>query len=149
MNEIRLGDKQPPADCGHEAFAVYHFPTGPSMCAPCYVAKEKAAYPGRVKVLRREMMRLEVGEQTLVGVFMPPPGSDQWPIRRGNCCSVLNMYAENVEEALRRWPALAQACEFEIVELDGRVRRRVVDPRIPEAWRKLTCSVCRIYEEGN
>lgn len=77
------------------------------------------------------------------------PVKDPFPLHHGNCCSVLNMNAENVIEALKRWPDLAKDCEVEIVEFRGRERVRVVDARIPSSWLGHNCTICGIFEGGD
>ena len=79
------------------------------------------------------------------------PVKDPFPLRSGNCCDILNMNSENVEEALKRWPGLNEDCEVEIIELKerGRERVRVVDSRVPASWRRHVCSGCGVYEWGD
>jgi len=76
------------------------------------------------------------------------PIKDPYPFEHGNCCSVINMNSENVEEALRRWPELAEDCEMEVVMLRKREHYRVIDKRLPDSWKKHECTGCGYYERG-
>ena len=77
------------------------------------------------------------------------PIKDPFPLSDGNCCDVINMNTENVEEAKKRWPGLAVDCEVEVVDLNGREMIRVVDDRLPDAWKKHRCSSCGFYEDDS
>ena len=77
------------------------------------------------------------------------PTKDPFPVKSGNCCSILNMWSENVREALNRWPDLKHDCEMEVVLLRGRERFRVVDSRIPDDWKGLSCPSCGVYEDDS
>lgn len=77
------------------------------------------------------------------------PVEDPFPLKHGNCCGVINMCTENVEEALKRWPELAVDCEFEIVKIRDLERKRVVDDRLPDEWKKHHCSSCGYYEDDS
>jgi len=137
-------------DCGHEKDALIGYvsigATGEVLCKPCYSSRKRCAYDP--KVLRRERVNLKdcIGFQTLVGTILMD-GEEDFPRRRGNCCDILNMLVENVDEALKRWPSLAVDCEVEIVSLRGKERVRVVDERVPRDWRHHVCEVCNVYEE--
>lgn len=86
---------------------------------------------------------------TLVGtISWPGEDSDAFPKSHGNCCDVLNMCTENVDEALKRWPGLAVDCEVEVVEWKDRERIRVVDDRLPPGWLHHVCEGCGVYEGG-
>lgn len=76
------------------------------------------------------------------------PVKDPFPLKRGNCCDILNMYTENADHIIEIMPDVAADCEVEIVELRGREWVRVVDPRIPAGYRRHHCPACHIYEEA-
>lgn len=93
------------------------------------------------KFLRKDKIPIKVRITTLLGTMSPPHGSDEWPLEYGNTCtvqdygSVLNMYTENLEEALKRWPELQDSCEVEIIDWNGRPAVCIIDERIPLHWR--------------
>lgn len=121
--------------------------TDETICAPCHTARKRAAYAP--KVLRRERvdLRKHIGFATTVGIVLI--GKDRnFPRSHGNCCDVLNMNAENIDEALRRWPGLGNDCEVEVVEWQGREHVRVVDSRLTGDWLRHVCDGCGVYESA-
>jgi hypothetical protein len=144
-------------NCGHEKDGQVGYvmlgATDEIICTPCHSLRRQAAYTP--KVLRRERRGLEasMGFCTTVGTILRPVDikrkrllGDAFPLSDGNCCDLLNMYSENAEEALKRWPELRQDCEVEIVEWNGRECVRVVDARIPRHWFHHDCDICGVYE---
>ena len=136
-------------NCGHEKDGKVGYvmlgSIGKTICKPCNDLQKRKNYSPRV--IRRERRPLKVGFTTLVG-SIPMPGEDKdfFPKSNGNCCDILNMCTENVDEALKRWPGLAEDCEVEVVEWQGRERIRVVDDRLPPEWKRHNCEGCGIYE---
>jgi hypothetical protein len=76
------------------------------------------------------------------------PTKDPYPLSHGNCCSIINMCAENALEAVKRWPELDVDCEVQIIDLRGRKIVRVIDQRIPPEWKVHECSGCGFFEES-
>ena len=75
------------------------------------------------------------------------PVKDPFPLARGNCCDLLNMYTENAMHIIKTMPDVAADCEVEIVRVGKRERVRVVDERIPKDYRHHVCNSCGVYEE--
>lgn len=141
MTELQFSSKWL---CTHQgARSIVMTPEG-KLCGTCAHIRARKAY--NPTVLRREHRPLRVGGTTLVGII-DLPGDNGYPKKRGNCCGVINMYTENVEEALRRWPELGESCEMEVVEIRGHERLRVVDERLPVEWRRAYCVACSIFED--
>lgn len=135
--------------CGHEKDGqvgyVHLGGSNETICSPCHKQRKREAYKPRV--LRRERVDItkHIGSVTSVGTILLDD-DDGFPRARGNCCDILNMSADNVEEAVRRIPDLAVDCEVEVVELYGRERVRVVDSRLTADWLRHVCDTCRVYE---
>lgn len=145
-------------DCGHAkhwktGYAVLGSLGGETMCTPCNGARKRNSY--EPKVLRRERVSLEgrIGTSTSVGLIPWPEDIEQmqrtgssFPMSHGNCCAILNMYAENASHIIQTMPDVATDCEVEIVSLGGRERVRVVDARIPRGYLHHVCDACGVYE---
>jgi hypothetical protein len=121
---------------------------GKLLCSACYKQTVKEECPPLIEK-ERIKVPLTVGYMTLVGVMV-----QNYPTPSGNCCSLYdqsakksyrcrNMNAENVEEAAKRWPALAAGVEA-ILYTDNSIR--VIDPNLPESWRKHECTSCGYFE---